>query len=294
MPVQVKCPGCNSELTAPDELVGQLASCPQCKSQFPVSLGGESSTPATSPPPSPPPPPDTPKRRAGVVPAGLKSVKGRDSAKVAAAAVNPAEPPTVLPTPSPDVPTADPSTGPPVQPKRQPKRQRRKAKQAKFITAERTETKIQLGADGQLPELVLREADAKEKTEEVSSSGSSPLLIVALVVSIGFSVLLLLVDMSTSRSESRSKQESRESLEAYYIGEQSETSQLQPYQLLIREALQEHSSGDEKSEKMLYKQVLDILHAEGKNKYAGVTGQVTGSAPSDENLEALINILRRE
>ena len=290
MPVQVKCPGCNSELTAPDELVGQLASCPQCKSQFPVSLGGEGSTPATSPPP----PPDTPKRRAGVVPAGLKSVKGRDSAKVSAAAVNPAEPPTVLPTPSPDVPTADPSTGPPVQPKRQPKRQRRKAKQAKFITAERTETKIQLGADGQLRELVLREADAKEKTEEASSSGSSPLLIVALVVSIGFSVLLLLVDMSTSRSESRSKQKSRESLEDYYIGEQSETSQLQPYQLLIREALQEHSSGREKSEKKLYKQVLDMLHAEGNNEYAGVTGQVTGAAPSDENLEALINILRRE
>ena len=287
MPVTVNCPGCNSELTAPDEMIGQMASCPQCKSQFHVANGSEAPEPTT-----PPAPPSEAPRRQGAVPVGLKSFKGRDVASAARAIPNPAEPPSMSST--------APSTGPaspPIQPTEPPKprqqKPRRRPKQAKFITADATQTKVLLGADGQLPELVLREADAKEKKEAVSSSGSSPLMIVALVVSIVFSVILLLADLSGSRGENVTKQDARETLKKYHIGGESDASELEPYQLLIREALKEHSSDHEKAERRLYKQVLDMLHAEGKNRF-GVTGRVPGSSHSDKHLEKLINTLLRE
>ena len=266
MNVQLICPGCNSELTATDDIVGQTVSCPQCKTQFHVApeTGNDAGAAAHVPPPTPPPVEKS--QRPGAVAPGLKNIANRSIS-------------------APD--------GPPVQQPRRAAQPRRKPKQAKFITADATATKVQLGADGQLPELKLNEVETDEKDNEEASSGTSPLLLVVLAISIVSSVVLLLLDTSASRSESRTKRDALERLETpYYIGEPP--TKPEPFQLLIRQALQAHRRGDLDTERQLYKRVLDLLHAEGKNKFTGLTGNIYGETDSDEELEKLINTLRRQ
>jgi hypothetical protein len=70
-----------------------------------------------------------------------------------------------------------------------------------------------------------------------------------------------------------------------FYGDEGEP--LQPFQIYLREARQAHSRGDISNERAEYRKVLDLLHAEGKKRF-------TGLSHDDEKLEQLIAILLSE
>jgi hypothetical protein len=159
-----------------------------------------------------------------------------------------------------------------------------------FLTADTAKTQVHLGADGRLPELQLDEAATKDKKVEDAKSTNPLLLAVVLGVSLTMSVLMLLVDTEGGASESGSKASAREKISQRYIS----GTRLEPYQILLREAQQAHSQGNFELERSRYRKVLDMLHAEDKNKFEGLTGVVDaprGSGPSDRELEELLSTL---
>ena len=64
------------------------------------------------------------------------------------------------------------------------------------------------------------------------------------------------------------------------------------YQQLLRQALWAHNREAYDEERRLYKQVLDLLHAENKDPYNGLTGQIDArDPPNDRHLEELLATL---
>ncbi|HND51415.1 MAG TPA: hypothetical protein PLV92_03430, partial [Pirellulaceae bacterium] len=67
MPVQVQCPTCKAVLTAPDEVAGKPATCPQCAERFLVPAGalaagtGAGAAASAVPPPGRTPPLNAPR-----------------------------------------------------------------------------------------------------------------------------------------------------------------------------------------------------------------------------------------
>lgn len=163
---------------------------------------------------------------------------------------------------------------------------------AVLITGDASKTSVFLGADGKLPELVLHEGSQREKNVEKSATQSPLVLIGVLAFSVGLSMLMLLADTTPQRADTRTKAEARRVLRNHYLADQSP---LEPYQVVLREALQAYSRGDFVAERRLYRRVLDMLHEEGKNKHAGLTGALYGALPpSDQDLENQLSILLRE
>jgi hypothetical protein len=194
--------------------------------------------------------------------------------------------------------TFDPSPAP--APVAAPKPAQRTVKQARFVTAGETATHMKLGADGQLPQLALREGEQKEKKTE-QRQGMNPLILVALLVSVGASVAILFLP-ETSNSESRNKAEARKALETYYIdtkGSIDVASPNKPYQYYLREALQAHRRGDYATELRSYRHVMNLLHSEGISETFGLTGKIgeplrpgdSPLPPGDRHLEKQLSIL---
>jgi hypothetical protein len=174
---------------------------------------------------------------------------------------------------------------------------RKQPKQAKLITADATQTQVELAADGQLPNLVLSDVEAKEKPVETKSS--NPLLVVlALVFGVGMTLFMLLMPTETARQEASDKTIARKHIEQYYFGE----APLEEYQKALRAAAEAHHSQNYARERALYKQVLDRLLAVDDNDDLGVTGirgmrnedgEVVTDAPNDLDLMEQLNILLR-
>lgn len=166
---------------------------------------------------------------------------------------------------------------------------------ARFIAADPTALKVSLGADGKLPELLLTDVE-KAREEAVAKPKSSPpwLMLVVFGFSISISMAMLFVDSDMNvHYERGSHASARAALQANYVGV---VPPLAPYQTKIRLALQAYQKGDRDEEKRLYREVLDILKSESKNKSTGVTGMIDSpdppaGNPSDRHLEALISIL---
>ncbi|MFO0816697.1 MAG: hypothetical protein U1A77_02070 [Pirellulales bacterium] len=166
---------------------------------------------------------------------------------------------------------------------------------ARFIAADPTALKVSLGADGKLPELLLTDVE-KAQEEAVAKPKTSPpwLMLVVFGFSISVSMALLFVDSDLNvHYERGSHNSARAALQANYVGV---VPPLAPYQSKIRLALQAYQKGDRDEEKRLYREVLDILKSESKNKSTGVTGMIDSpdppaGSPSDRHLEALISIL---
>ena len=74
------------------------------------------------------------------------------------------------------------------------KGRRRKRQLAKFVTDAQGESRVQLGEDGQLPELSLDEELTGGKIEQKKSGSNSLLLSLVLVVSTALSIMLLIVE----------------------------------------------------------------------------------------------------
>ena len=168
------------------------------------------------------------------------------------------------------------------------------AQAARFVAAEATDAAIQLGQDGQLPTLVMEEGAAKSDVGEHEQK-SNPWLLVAVVgCSLLASLAMLLLETETRRSEAQDKTAARAALEQHYL-RSFDSLRLEPYQKLLREALQAHHRGDEDLERNRYRDVLLLLHAENNNQLQGLTGSVRAtSPPNDEDLARLLSILLRD
>jgi len=193
-----------------------------------------------------------------------------------------------------------PDTAPPQQPSATacppsppaPATTRREPKQARFVSADATKTRIQLGGDGQLPELTLMDGEPGEKKIEEENQSSSPwLLIGVLFSSFVICIAMLFLDVGPDKSGEETKAKVRGKIEKHYIGE---APQLEEYQLLLRRALQANTRGDYRTERRLYRRVLDMLHAEDKNNDKGLTGMredLNNTPPNDRHLEQLLSRL---
>lgn len=152
-------------------------------------------------------------------------------------------------------------------------------------------SRLELGQDGQLPQLIANEGKESKEPVDDSQSGKSPwLLIGAVCFSVLMSVIMLWVPADSQQATSDEKAEAREKLQEFYIGGQAD---IKPYQQLLRRALQAHNRGDEEDETRLYKKVLQMLHSE-EFKEKGLTAPkwITGS-PNDRELEELLSLLLR-
>jgi hypothetical protein len=164
----------------------------------------------------------------------------------------------------------------------------REARPARFIAGENAETRVELGHDGQLPVLRLDEAKGVEVDLKNARDSNPWLLVAALFFSFGMSAVLLFVDMTGAPTEQTTKKSARSDIEFYYLA----GVQPKPYQELLRKALQAYNQGYYATERLRYKDVLDLLHAENKDPYSGLTGQVSlGQPPNDRHLEELLSTL---
>jgi DNA-directed RNA polymerase subunit RPC12/RpoP len=161
-------------------------------------------------------------------------------------------------------------------------------KVAHFISAEAAQSTLKLAADGKLPELHLEEGEKKEKNESKQRSVNPVVLIVGLAVSVVMSILLAVSDLGPGGSaREQDKNAARRLIREKYYSDMERGSPVKPYQQLLRDADVAHVRRDFDEERRLYREVLDLLHAEGRAPGEGVTG----SPDRDRELERWISIL---
>jgi hypothetical protein len=139
-----------------------------------------------------------------------------------------------------------------------------------------------------LPALHLAESQAKPKAASAATRG--PLMVIALIVSVGASLLMLFWEPAPPRNTSSTQRDAWQQLEVLYFGDGANP---KPYQQLLRQAQQAHNKQDRKQEAELLRRVLDLLHAEQPNPEFGVTGYQTPQPPNDEHLEEQVMTLLR-
>lgn len=314
MPVSVNCPQCGKELVAPNELIGKVASCPQCNTPFPIAGGnGQNSQPAATPPP------------AATTAAFFPPIAAAGTAAPTPTEPRQPTPASAAPRPTPASPTQLPSQEsyfPPSQdhPPGQSKPARfksvasappatnaasaapatpaapsphRAAQPARFVAAAQgSDTTIQLGQDGQLPTLVLDEGQASPDAK-ADGQQSNPLLLVAvLCFSLLSSLVMLFVEFEAGRLPDEDKRLARQALQQYYIQGQP---LLEAYQHELRRALQAHNKGDYATERRHYQNVVRLLLAENNDDLRGLTGQARADRPpNDEHLREQLSILLRK
>ncbi len=160
---------------------------------------------------------------------------------------------------------------------------------ARFITADSAESTLMRGDDGQLPELHLEE-DGAEKQPGAAARPVPPLALLGVLgLSAAISLVLILYDGPSPANSAREKKAAmRQKIEDYYFGSGNlDAKRLEPYQLLLREAQQAYSRGDDKTQRERYRKVLDMLRAERGLEERGLTG----SRSKDKELEEAISVL---
>jgi hypothetical protein len=170
---------------------------------------------------------------------------------------------------------------------------------ARFITDGPGDPLVKLGEDGHLPELSLHETRAGERPEAGTKQSNPALLLVAIGVSFGLTMLMLFMDVGSFGNSEEEKAKARAEIVEYY-GEEGDS--LLPYQLHLREARLARSRRDYETEHQEYRKVLALLRSEAKDKlykYTGLTGRLTYdessvSRKSDKRLEELISTLLSE
>jgi hypothetical protein len=169
---------------------------------------------------------------------------------------------------------------------------KRRMNRAVFKTADTAKSQVHLGADGRLPELHLEEGLITERPTEEKKQTNPMLLMAVLGFSVGMSVLMLLYEGSSEVTANQSKVQAREIISERYM----QGNPLEPYQILLREALQANAQGKYDLERRRYREVLDMLHSEGRSKMEGLTGLAEPAAnrpeaKNDSELERQLSIL---
>ncbi len=172
------------------------------------------------------------------------------------------------------------------------KRPSRKKKSATLVQQPVSASELQLGVDGQLPELVVEAIQSKEEIDVPKKESNSMSMVVVLCVSVGLSLAMLFIDpTNTSTSQGQTRSEILLELEEYYIGTGPE---MDDYQKLLRRAIQAEHEKDREKANAYYRHVLNLLHAERTNQRFGLTGPVTARVPpNDKHLETQLSELLR-
>lgn len=173
----------------------------------------------------------------------------------------------------------------PARPRKSARGEKKSPTVARFITDGPGDPLVKLGEDGHLPELKLREGQAREPRDTGAKSSNPVLLIVALLFSFGMSIGLLFLEPGEGGSRPSEKAAARREIAEYYG---AEGDALKPYQIWLRQARQARSRKDYSTERREYRRVLDLLRAEGNDRR--LTG-ISGSKDRDARLEELISIL---
>lgn len=171
-------------------------------------------------------------------------------------------------------------------PLRASRSEKKATKVAKFITDSPGNLLVKLGEDGHLPELTLEEGQVHAASEAQGTKSNPLLLIAALCFGFGMTGLMLFMDMEDAGGGGKRAEASQRIVE-YYGGEDEE---LKPYQTHLRRARQAHSRHDYQGERAEYYKVLEMLRAEGKSKFTGLTG----TPERDDQLKELIADLLSE
>lgn len=163
------------------------------------------------------------------------------------------------------------------------KKKKVKKHTARFIT-DQGDPLVELGADGQLPELALEDGPAAKERGSKSKETSPLVLYGVLAFSMLMSLGLLLIEPETNSRASLSKSQARREIVTFYGKESDE---LKPHQKALRAARLAHARGDRQTELAEYRRVVEELNAEDANRLLGVTGHQS----TDEELRRLIGII---
>ncbi len=290
MAINLDCPRCQTTLQVPNARAGGYVNCAHCKGRLwvakdapadatsveTVAVAGSVRLPETPP-----------KLRSSPNKLSLKEVEGKDASP-------PPKPtakstPTSTATPPGDKPLVEKGSAPLV-PAR-PSTPLPSKRVARFITADATDSTLRLAADGKLPELHLEEGAAKEKPEVVERSVNPLVMVGVLAISVVLSIMLVLVDVESPPATGLGqKAQMRQTLADHYYGlGDLNTEQLEPYQILLRQAQQAYSRGDYKTEREHYRKVLDMLRAERGSEERGLTGSRSKDRKLEESLTVLLS-----
>lgn len=163
---------------------------------------------------------------------------------------------------------------------------------ARFITDRPGDPLVKLGEDGQLPELALADAAARQAAE--APKEKNPLVLyAALTCSFVLSLGMLLLEPPGSNTASlTAKAAARQEIQEYFGREDGS---LEPYQQALRQALIEAARGNSREERQYYRRVLQMLNAADVRDPAnlnGLTGRYTGRGrKSDDDLRELLQQL---
>jgi len=308
MAVRTQCPRCKQALSIPNKLTGSYASCPRCQGRFWVSKdapldpsvsdsGGFSlpngltltqapvATPPVVVPPGRPIQPPVPTAAGSVASPPVPPSQYFPSVTPLAPVAGPSAPRSLVDGAPLDGPSPEPPAAPP---------QARKV--ARLVSAEAAQSTLKVAADGQLPQLQLQESDKQDKGQGKSRSIPPVVMILAWIVSVVLTVIIVMIssgDDSASVTSQAKKDAIAKIEEPQFFGNPAR-GELLPYQRLLREACQARARRDLKAERVYYKQVLDLLHAETWDGSSGRAGQnrlekgITGSRAHDRELEQLI------
>ena len=148
---------------------------------------------------------------------------------------------------------------------------------------------MQLGEDGQLPELSLDEELTGGKSELKTRRSNSLLLSLLLAASVAASVLLLVIEGPVGGSGDRERGAARTTLKNILQQTQPRKAD-QPeadWRLLVHDALSAAARSDRTNEQRAYDRLLNLLNAEDRRK-----SSLTGDEARDEDLEKAIAILK--
>jgi hypothetical protein len=165
---------------------------------------------------------------------------------------------------------------------------KRERRAARLVTETSDAGKLALGADGQLPQLVVKETAAVEKPRDAESDSNPMVLIIAVAFSVLISVVLLFAPTGGGSAQA-DVSDSLAALQEHYIGRRQP---LEPYQVMVREALQCENKGDRGTATAIYRRLLDMIHAERQDPNQGLTGpKISLQEPNDQRLEAHLKVL---
>ncbi len=167
-------------------------------------------------------------------------------------------------------------------------RGKRKARDvARFITDQDGDPLVQLGEDGHMPELMLDEGQTRKSAEGKKKQTNPLMLYAALACSIVMSLSMLFIEFEPVGASAADKARARRDVSQFYG---TSAAELKPYQRMLRDARLAYSRNDRQAEREAYRQVLDLLNSEDRNRLIGVTGRLK----SDEELKKMLSLLVSE
>lgn len=159
------------------------------------------------------------------------------------------------------------------------------SRKVQFIAQETAETPLKPDKEGRLPELALSDSDLHREEVAEEKESNPAVLVSVLAVSFMLSLLLLFADFEGAESANMGAKEARVRIAQEYFQSESPQAPLAEYQIYLRRAQRAYARGDLDEERLWYRRVLNLLHAEKAKSYY----TVTGTRDRDERLRELLS-----